>query len=398
MAKGSKPSSPGATGGSKDHFWTPRFWYGMGVRGYSRLMRDNRFDVEPHRWFMAVLVGGVSAINSGLWAAQEMFFGRKIRRTSIDQQPIFIIGHWRSGTTLLHELLVLDRRHTFPSNYCCFAPNHFVLTDWLFPKLLWFLMPSRRPMDNMELGWRRPQEDEFALANMGVPSPYTTIAFPNRPPQNNDYFNLESIPPEALARWKERFTWFLKCLTFKKPGRVVLKSPPHTCRIKHLLDVFPDARFVHIVRDPYVLSSSTRHLWRRLYEGHGFQKPKCNGLDEYVYETFNLMYETFEAQRGLIPPGRLSEVRYEDLVADPIGQMRRIYDELELGGFDDARPAMEKHMAQAADYKTNRYTLPDETREQITRRWGRFIERFGYGNGQQAAGSGQQAAGSCQES
>jgi len=383
----SKPSNK--TGGAKYRFWAPRCWDGMGVRAYWRLLSKNRFAVAPHRWAMAAIIAGTSAINTQLWAVQEILFGRKIRGTKIDQQPIFILGHWRSGTTLLHEYLVLDRRHTCPDTYSCFAANHFVLTGWLFPRLLWFLMPSRRPMDNMKFGWYGPQEDEFALCNMGVPSPYATIAFPNRPPQNGEYFDLESIPADELAHWKERLTWFLKCLTLKSPGRIVLKSPPHTFRVKHLLDVFPDARFVHIVRDPYVLFPSTMHLWRRLYADHGLQRPKGEGLEDYVFDTLSRMYETFEAQRGLIPPSRLAEVRYEDLVADPIAQMRRIYAELDLGGFDDVLPVLEKHVAAAADYKTNRYALPDETRDEITRRWGHVIQRYGYESRQPATGSGQ---------
>ena len=234
-------------------------------------------------------------------------------------------------------------------------------------------------MDNMPLGFDRPQEDEFALCNMGIGSPYLTFAFSNRPPQDQEFLDMEGLSPRELARWKRAFLWFLKCVTVQDPKRIVLKSPPHTGRIRVLLELFPDARFVHIVRDPYVLFPSTVHLWRQLYKVHGFQTPKCEGLEDYVFETFNRMYAAFDAQRGLIPKGRFSEIRYEDLVADPVRQMRRIYEELQLGGFDEALPALEEHVAATAGYKTNRYELPEETRDQITRRWGKFIEQYGYG-------------------
>src|SRR5687768_18104609 len=61
--------------------------------------------------------------------------------------------------------------------------------------------------------------------------------------------------------------------------RSILKSPPHTCRVPTLLRLFPDARFVHIVRDPYAVYPSTLHLWRilagdrkstRLNSSHGY--------------------------------------------------------------------------------------------------------------------------------
>ena len=115
----------GSEAGYKDRFWIPRFWDGMCVSGWLPLLVRNRFDVSPRRIAMAVLIGGFALLNFVLWLVQHVLFGRKIERTKIDDDPIFVIGHWRSGTTLLHELLVLDPRHTFPDTYACFAPNHF---------------------------------------------------------------------------------------------------------------------------------------------------------------------------------------------------------------------------------------------------------------------------------
>ena len=206
-------------------------------------------------------------------------------RTPIREAPLFIVGHWRTGTTLLHELLILDPRHTFPTTFQCLVPHHWLLTERVFPRLFWFLMPSHRPMDNMETGWNRPQEDEFALAVLGQPSPYLTIAFPNHPPQDQEAFDLERLSPHARAAWKRGFLHFLRGLTFKDPRRLVLKSPTHSFRIKTLLELFPDARFVHIVRDPHVVFSSTVNLWKSLYRNHGLQTPTFAGLEEYVFET-----------------------------------------------------------------------------------------------------------------
>src|SRR5262249_46500063 len=156
-----------------------------------------------------------------------------------------------TGTTLLHELLICDERHTFPTAYECFEPNHFLLTEKLMTRFLWFLAPTKRPMDNMAFGWDRPQEDEFALCMLGQPSPYLSIAFPNNGFADAQYLDLEAVQPRALARWKNAFHGFLQTITFRNPKRVVLKSPPHTCRIKVLKQMYPDAVFIHIVRNPY---------------------------------------------------------------------------------------------------------------------------------------------------
>ena len=167
--------------------------------------------------------------------------------------------------------------------------------------------------------------------------------------------------------------WFLKCLTVRTPRRIVLKSPPHTFRIKVLLEMFPKARFIHIIRNPLVIFPSTINLWKRLYRNDGLQVPTYEGLDEHVFATFTRMYEVFERDRGLIPAGQFCEVRYEDLVAQPIQQMQRVYEELNLGGFEKVRPQMEAYFAKKADYKTNRYQLPPELAAEIGRRWASFL-------------------------
>jgi len=309
---------------------------------------------------------------------QTVFFGRKIERAAIDQAPVFVLGHWRSGTTLLHELLVSDPRHTYPDTFSCFAPNHFLLSAPFLKWWLKYLMPSRRPMDNMGVSWDAPQEDEWALCNMGIPSPYFSLLFPRRPPQCQEYLDLRQVPPVALARWKRAFLWFLKSLTVQNPKRIVLKSPQHTCRVRTLLEIFPDARFVHIVRDPYVIFPSTVRTWNRMSGYHGLQRPPKDGWDDFVFDTFAHMYEVFEEDRKLVGPSRLYEVRYEDLVKDPVGEMEKVYERLELGDFEMVRPAVQEYAERTRDYKVNRYELAPETHAEITRRWGAFIERYGY--------------------
>lgn len=371
-----KPKETAA--GYRDRPWIPRFWDGMNLRGWLHVLWRNRFRITPRRWPMATIITLCTALNSALAAAQRVLWGRRIAQTPLGEDPVFIIGHWRSGTTLLHELLVQDPRHSFPSTYACFAPNHFVLTGGALPRILNVIMPMRRPMDNMPVGWGHPQEDEFALCNMGLPSPYLSMAFPNHPPHDLEYLTLEGVPPAQLAQWKDKLIWFLKCVTLTHPGRIVLKSPPHTGRVRVLLEVFPRARFVHICRDPIVLFASTVNLWKRLYRDQGLQTPHYRDLEERVFDGLVRMYEAFERDRGLIPPGQLCEVRYEALVADPLGEIRRVYEELQLGDFELAQPGIQRYLAAHAGYKRNRYDIPESLRRQIASRWAFYFERYGY--------------------
>jgi hypothetical protein len=343
-----------------------------------RFAAKNGFRISPTRWPMAVGITIVSLFNTALWLLQQLLLGGRIARSSIEHPPIFIIGHWRSGTTYLHELLVLDDRFAFPTTYECFAPSHFLISDWLIAKYMKFLLPAKRPMDNMAAGWDLPQEDEFALCNLGVGSPYKTMAFPNRPPQDAEYLELKHLSPGDRERWKEGMRLFLQRVAYRKPRPIVLKSPPHTARVRTLLELFPDAKFVHIVRDPVNVFLSTVRLWRSLYQVQGLQVDKGDDVTEYVLSTFERMYASFEEDRPLLHPGQYFEVRYEDLVADPVGRIQAIYQQLNFGDFECVRPHLEVFLQSKKDYQTNRFEPPDEIRRMVAERWADFAKRYGY--------------------
>jgi hypothetical protein len=372
------PAVSGPTKSKTERLWSPHFWEGCDLFAWVRLLVRNRCAISLSCAYVAVIVSVVSVFHTLLRWLQNLVYGRAVERTPLAGPPIFIIGHWRTGTTWLHELLTLDDRFVGPNTYQCIEPNHFLLTEGLITRWLGILMPTRRPMDNMKAGWNKPQEDEFALCMMGVPSPYLTIAFPNRPPQDTEFLDLEDVSPRALRRWKAKFLCFLKQLTFKTHKRLVLKSPTHTCRIKTLLEMFPDACFVHIVRNPYVVYPSTVNLWKSLYRMHGLQTPTFAGLEEQVFSTFVSMYERLDKTRSLVPEGHFHELKYEELVRDPVGEMRRLYDRLGLGDFDTYLPRLQQSLTSNAGYETNRYDLPPETRTEITQRWGDVIRKYGY--------------------
>lgn len=359
--------------------WSPRLWEGLDFVGWLRLLVQNRFAVDPPYWYIAAVISGMSFTHMILRWVHHGLYGDRVARTPIHRQPIFVIGHWRTGTTLLHELLILDDRFSYPDTYACMDPNHILLTEAFFKTYGNWLVPDRRPMDNMAAGWQRPQEDEFALCLLGLPSSYTDFAFPNRPPLYPGALDLSGLTPQQLKRWKRTFYHYLQVLTFKDSRRLVLKSPPHTARVRVLLEMFPQARFVHIVRNPYVVFPSTVNLWKSLGRKHGLQTPRSDdAVREKVFREFRVIYDRLEEAKGLIPAGQFHELRYESLVQDPVGEMARVYEGVRLGEFDAYRPKLEEYLQRNAGYETNRYQLSDADREEVTRRWGDVIRRYGY--------------------
>lgn len=358
--------------------WAAHFWEGCDVASWWRLLIQNQFQVHWSKLYVAASVSFVSVGHTILRFVQNASFGRSIADTRIKHAPLFILGHWRSGTTLLHELLITDPRHAFPTTYECLAPHHFLLTESWLPRWIRWMMPSRRPMDNMSAGWDRPQEDEFALCLLGQPSPYAKIAFPNTAPDDGS-LDLSGLSPRALADWKRTFRRLIQELTIRHNGRrLILKSPPHTCRISTLLELFPDARFIHIIRDPFVLYSSTLKLWRTLYTTQGLQRPTFAGLEEYVLRNFELMYRCVERDRPLVPNDRWFDVRYEDLVREPLPILERMYSGLDLGDFADATPGIEQYLTSVRDYAVNQHTMSDAERQLVASRWGDVLRRYGY--------------------
>ncbi len=358
-------------------WYTATPWMGMGLGTWLGLLRRNHFRVSFRRVFTIMLPNTTATgFNSVAARVQSWIYGRRLARVTV-APPIFVIGHWRSGTTLLHELLALDPQFAVPDTYACFAPQHFLVTGWFVPRLS-FLMPSSRPMDGMPMGWHRPQEDEFALCNMGIPSPYLSVAFPNEAPAFPAYLDMETVHGEARARWKRALYSFYQAVTFRSGRPLVIKSPTHTSRIEILLEMFPDARFIHIVRDPAAVFPSTIRLWKTLDEGAGLQDPTYAGLEEEVLSTFERMYRAFDGQRALLREGQLHELRYEDLVRDPVGQMHLLYDSLGLAADDEVGTRVAAYFAGQGDYRPHAYEPDQGVADELRRRWDPFLRRFGY--------------------
>jgi hypothetical protein len=354
-------------------WYSGSIWFGFGIKAWLRLLIRNNFAISPRKLPLATAVTLFAVGNSFLGGVQRMLFGRRIDQVVLPDDPIFVIGHWRSGTTMLHELLAADPRHTAPTTYQSFVPLHAVLSERTAVRRLGFLLPASRPMDNMALGWNRPQDEELALCCMGAPSPLPTIAFPNRAMQDPEYLTLKNLSPAELDAWKRIWFGFLRMVLYRRPGQLVLKSNQYAFRLEALDQMFPNARYVHIFRDPFAVFPSTDHFWRTMYRTYGLQVPRFENLKDFIFDTYLKMSESIASARTAIGE-RWHDLRYEDLVGDPLGELRDLYAHLDLGDFGEAGPAITAWLAEQSDYRTNSYDLPEALRAEIQRRWSREID------------------------
>jgi hypothetical protein len=357
-----------------------RFWHGMPLRVSTELLRAGGLrNVEPAYWPRVLTTKFFGLANSALELVQQRRYGEAIEATQIRHAPVVILGHMRSGTTLLHELLALDGRLKAPNVRECFTPCHCLVSSRMVKGGLTQFLPAKRPQDEMDLSFRRPGEEEFALMNMGLPSPYRQAAFPNNRGIDAEYLDFNGVSDVDRRRWQDGLRWFVKLLTLRSGGkRVVLKSPFHLGRVQVLLETFPEARFVHIVRDPYRVFPSAVNMVRLFYRLQGFHKPHESGLEQDVLSWFERLYSQFERDRPLIPAGRLHELRYEQLVADPEGRLQGLYRALNLGDFGPVLPRLRAYLEARKGYRTGNFQLDPQTRREIDRRWGPYLRPYGY--------------------
>lgn len=358
--------------------WCPRIWNGMNMRAWGSLIGENRYRFSPSRVPSAIIASCTTVLPTLCEPLQRWLYGAQIEALPLAGDPLFVIGHWRTGTTWLHELLADDPRFATPTTFHCFFPNAFLVTrSWLRP-LTSILIPPKRPMDDMGMGWDVPQEDEFAYLSMGLPTPYRRIAFPNEIPRHMDYLNMHGIPHREREAWKTAVRGFIKNLNFAFRRPVVLKSPPHTGRMGILREIFPAAKFVHITRHPEEFIPSTIRLWAALDSYNGMQVPHHHDLVEYVFSSFERLYRGFFRDEGLCGDSSHIHVRYEDLLTDTAGSLARVYECLELPGAEEIPARLDARKETTTVRKGTKYTLPVALREMIHDRCGEYMRRFGY--------------------
>lgn len=230
----------------------------------------------------------------------------------------------------------------------------------------------------MRWGIERPQEDEFALFACGVPSPYAMFFFPRRDSPDLAYLDFEGVPAAGVDRWCRAHRRFLRTLAWRDPRPAVLKSPPHTARLRVLADAYPRARFVHIARDPRAVIPSTRNMIEALAQSFGLQPPDRGRIHVLAFALHERLHRALERAVPHVGADRFHELRYEDLVADPLGEMRRLYAGLKLAPSKAMEARIARYLDETNGAKPARYALADDERREIETRCEAMMRRYGY--------------------
>lgn len=343
-----------------------------------KLVFRNGLGFKPIFVFRFLALIPTSLLSEIFVIVEKLKFGKKIRQIQIEKPPVFIIGHWRSGTTLLHQLIFLDGQFTAPTVVQTVLPEHFLFSTKYWVPVLNKMMPRKRPMDEVEMRPLDPMEDEWALIRLGAPTPCLKVFFPS--PDGKFLTGTDEFIPEGknLVIWKKNYLELLKKITLLTQKQIVLKNPYNTPRIAILAEMFPGAKFIHIVRDPYKIIPSAINMWNIVSGENAFKSGWKMPTTEETAIIVNEFWRSVNQNRKNLSDDQYATVRYEDLEKDPILELKRIYEQLGFTFTSMLETSITQFMQEKKNYRKNFFELSPAEKNSITAVLIDYMKFYGY--------------------
>ncbi len=346
----------------------------------ARLVAANR--VPPSMWPRLMAFCGAALARAPLSLAERAWVALQPDPLERMQAPVFIVGHWRSGTTHLFNLMSRDPRFAWPDPVATGLPWDFLLLGRALRPLLKRALPESRLIDNVEVNPDSPQEDEIALASMQGLSYYHALYFPRSlaPYFERGAFPDENVVPSgAMMRRTRRLKHYARKLLLNMPGDTLLvKNPIYTGQVAWLRSLWPSARFVHIHRNPYVVFDSTCNFYRKLLPAYALQSFDAEAAEPVILDAYPRMLERLYADTADLPRSQFIEIAYADLDAQPMKCLERLYEQLELGGFEQQAPRFDTYLESIRGYRKNPHRFTTETLDKVDAAWGEWLRRWDY--------------------
>ncbi|MEA3462821.1 MAG: sulfotransferase, partial [Bacteroidota bacterium] len=339
-------------------------------RVWKELKQENQID-RVYR-FRARRISFLSTLFSPGFLLQRILFSKKIGKISFDEHPpVFIIGLWRTGTTHLHYLMARDTRFGYLKNHQAFTFNFSLLSLDRLNKILSIFVPGKRPQDNVRVNLDDPAEEEQAFSTMTSRTSIHSFYFPRNRSYFEKYHLFEGISKEEKDAWRKDYLFLLKNIVlYTKKRQLLLKNPHNTGRVKELLELFTEAKFIFIHRDPYTVFRSTKKLYNRMISSQILQHCSQAEIEEIILKDNARILQKYLAERTLIPEGNLVEVGFEELEKAPLQTIEAIYQQLHLGGFENVRPDMETYLDSVSQYRRNIYhEIPAPLLDRLNKKW-----------------------------
>jgi len=349
------------------------------ILNWLHLLLDNN-RIKLKYWPRVVYITFMTLLLFPVRLLQRILYSRKIRRTKLETDPVFVLGSFRSGGTHLMNTLINDPQWGFVSTTQALVPDMFLLGKPIRDFFNLFLH-EKRPQDNIRVTPESPEEPEHAIGNMIPYGFFQGFCFPDR---MMDYFNnsvtFENDPSGKIQKkWEATFTRIIQACSLANKGKQLLvKNPPDTARISKLLKFYPNAKFIYLQRNPYVLFPSIKNFLSVYIVDWQLSDIEEDELDANVLEIYKQLSESYQRDKDLIPKDRLVELKFEDFEKNPIAELERIYKHLNISDFDKVKSQFGTYINSQKNYKKNKYTLSKSRVKEISQKWSADIQRWKY--------------------
>ncbi len=307
---------------------------------------------------------------------------KRISKHTLTKDPVFVLGFYRSGTSYLHQFLTQDNRLGYHTVFQMIFPEIMLSCEKFLVPVLQTVSRFLKLQDRVHripLDWQYPGEEDGAMTTSLNPrGAQWGYFFPKMmKKQFWKYVLFENIPEPELELWKQDFVFLLKKISLAgNKKQLVLKSPPNTARIKMLLSLFPNAKFIFIHRDPYEVYLSNKQFWKVTHSIYAIGVTKSVDVNTIILDTFSEIMHRYLMEKDLIPGGQLIEIPYEDLIQKPMESMRKIYESIHLGDFGYCEDKMRSFVESQKKFVRLKHEIPEDERkivneklEQIFRHW-----------------------------
>jgi omega-hydroxy-beta-dihydromenaquinone-9 sulfotransferase len=338
----------------------------------------NNGPIKPRYYIRVFFTGLFILFATPFYFIDYIWFRKKLLKYRFLKEPLFIIGHWRSGTTLVHNFLCQDKTAGYLTTYQSLFPNN-LKSKFIFKTFVRIGIPAKRPSDNMRMNADFPQEDELALGNLQPVFYYNFFYFPSRYKVFYDRSVYMNLPASKKNAWKAAYIDLMKKAAMDTKGeRLIMKNPVNTARIQILLEMFPNARFLFLYRNPYTVFFSTQRFFYNLLSSVWLHKVDRPFIDEMILDVYVRMMDDYNAQKQLIPQGNLMELKFEEFERNPVDILNKIYTDLLQEDFARVRETMTRYGKTLMKYEKNSYVVNKNTVSLIDRYWKKFITMWDY--------------------
>jgi hypothetical protein len=287
------------------------------------------------------------------------------------EKPIFIVGTGRCGSTAFHRLLGVHPQTMWLSGFAEEFPY-------------------------------RPRWNQWAVTAMGSPALRRIFGKRIKPGENYGFWYAHAygfaepgrdlVRSDVTPRVRQQMHAAIEPMLTSRRSRLLVKLTGWS-RIGFLNEVFPDAQFVHIVRDGRAVASSLLHInawqWRGWYGPYSWRYGPLSGEDQAAWEAsgrsfvalaglqWKIHTRAVEAARQALDPARFLEVKYEQFCEQPGDTCRRV---IQFAGLEPS-PEFERHVAAAriTDMSDRwRRDLSPEQQALLTGLLRNELQRYGY--------------------